>query len=344
MIRNARQCGLLWMVLIALAGLLEFPGAALIGQQAAQEKNTQSPAPVKRAQRPQFQPRDWDGIYFSNLFADGLVGPRPALQSGIASSAGPAATGATTGAATSANTAAGDEPANGTELAWNQLIGREAVEDEIKRLQQQLTGQVTTVTKFKTEYGTVRQSLAMLSLWFAVVADYQEEIRWREQAGAAQASFARAAANARVASDQAFQYAKARLDDLTQLVRGSSVQFPESAPEELDWSAVVDRTSMMVRLDEILAELKQNTANDDSIRENTDRILHQASLVAVMGRVMVQPNMDDADDEDYAKLSEKMTAASLAISQAVQSTDLELVRNSVNRLEQSCNKCHENWR
>jgi len=43
---------------------------------AVQDKTPKSP-PVKRVKRPHFTERDWDGIYFENLFEEGLVGERP---------------------------------------------------------------------------------------------------------------------------------------------------------------------------------------------------------------------------------------------------------------------------
>ena len=39
-----------------------------------QERKTKK---VTRIKRPTFTQRDWDGIYFENLFEEGLVGDRP---------------------------------------------------------------------------------------------------------------------------------------------------------------------------------------------------------------------------------------------------------------------------
>ncbi len=155
------------VIAICLIVLCIVSGA--VAASAVQERKTKK---VTRVKRPNFTERDWDGIYFENLFAEGLDGDRP-LNLNPATAANPVE--ATTGAVVEQNQVAG--PADG--LVWSSLIERSTLEDEVKRLQRKLTVDVTTPVKFKSDYAKAHQSYSMLSMLFAIIREYDQEVRWQ---------------------------------------------------------------------------------------------------------------------------------------------------------------------
>lgn len=173
-----------------------------------QERQKRQPRKVQRVKRPQFTERDWDGIYFENLFEQGLVGARPAPQIGPAKGA----TVPGKGEAESAGAAG--------EFAWSSFIAGATIEDEVKAIQAQLAKDVTTPVKFKSEYSKAHQSFSLLSMIFGVIREYDSDVRWKKFAPEAQISFERAAANSRVGTIQAYESCKRRNQDLTEMVRG----------------------------------------------------------------------------------------------------------------------------
>ena len=104
------------------------------------------------------------------------------------------------------------------------MISRSTVEDEVKRLQKQLSLDVTTPGKFKSDYAKAHQSFSILSMLFAVIAEYDEDVRWKKFAAEAQVSFEKAAANSRVGTIQAYESCRRRLEELTDMVRGSGTE------------------------------------------------------------------------------------------------------------------------
>lgn len=292
---------------------------------------------VTRARRPIFAERDWDGIYFENLFREGLVGPRPASGSLTEKTAGgPEAKG--TGGETGT-----EPPANG-QRGWAEVISGEAIENEVKRLQLQLEQDITTPVKFKTDYLKVRQTYSLLSMWFAIIHEYPDSVRWKQYAASVQPACWRAAAAARTDSDQAFQSARLRKEELQEMIRGGAFTDTEKPVERIDWSQVVDRVPTMTHLEASLADLKLRTASAGEFKSNTEEIFNQASAIAAIGRVLAQEEMEGGDDEDYRGLSQNMTASAMALIAACQLNDFESAAQAVNKLEQSCNKCHEDWR
>jgi hypothetical protein len=298
------------------------------------------PPVVRRAKRPQFSPRDWEGVYFENLFREGLVGERP--KPGAQSAARPAAK--PVGGAPVAPEKVAEQPAEAAAGGWSGVVAGEAVESEVKRLLLQLEQDVTTPIKFKTDYQKVRQAYSLLSMWFAIIFEYEGEVRWKQAAAVVQPACWRAAANARTDGEQAYQYARLRKEELQELVRGGSFGDAEKPIEAVDWSQVIDRVPTMLQLETSLNNLKTLTANKGDFEGGLEDVLQQASVIAVIGKVLAEEEMEGGDDEDYRGLASEMTKTAQNLLQACKLRDFDSAGKAVNQIEQSCNKCHEDWR
>lgn len=289
------------------------------------------PRRVERVKRPAFTEKDWDGIYFKNLFTEGLVGPRPESNSDKNTATPLAPTDSTT-----------DQPAT---FAWSKVIVGEAIENEVKSLEQTLQRQVTTPVKFKSEYAQARLSYSMLSMLFAIVREYEiEDIRWKKHAPVAQAAFGRAAVNARTGTQQAFQNAKLVREDLTEMVRGGTFRGSDKAPDQLEWPLVVDRSPLMERLQTAVNRLKPATSNQKEFTKNIDLVFHEANIVAAIGYVLIQKDMDEADEDEYAEYAIAMSKAASAMAAAVKDNNFEVASQSANTINQACSDCHGDWR
>ena len=293
-----------------------------------QERKTKK---VRRVQRPKFTQRDWDGVYFENLFEEGLVGDRP-------EKADPAMMAEST--QNNSNAAANADSANSSQSGWSEVVGRTTLEDEIKALQLQLATQITTPIKFKTEYGKAHQSFSMLSMMFAIIREYDDEVRWKKFGAAAQASFQKAAANSRVGTTQAFESCRTRKMDLEELVRGGNFASDDPVPDALDWSNVVDHSPIMDRLSESRDRMKEMTSAEGEFKSRIDELMHEAELVAAMSQVLIKENMPYADEDGYVEFAIQMSQHAEKISAACKNQDYEVASKFANAVRQSCDDCH----
>ena len=301
----------------------------------AQQQDTKSKKKIRkvtRVTRPTFE-EPKDDVWFEDVFKDGLVGPRPNANQAKAAAAQVASADKTS-----------DSDAAGTTNGWSALIDGATLEDEIKSLNQELAKSVTTPVKFKTAYNNVRQTMSMLSMAFAIVRDYDGDVRWKEHAGAAQAALAQAATNARSNANTSFNYCNARKFDLEDLVRGGSFAEVEKIPDELDWSAVIGRSETMVRLEMSDTMLKEWTADEATFGKQKAKIISEAQWVAAIADVIAKENMDDADVDEYVEFCVAMKDAAVNTVSATRNDDFEAASKFANLLSQSCNNCHEEWR
>lgn len=290
---------------------------------------------VTRVSRPSFTKADWDGIYFENIFEEALVGTRPIPQ---APGQGQIATNALDDRS---DRKGGDRI---EESRWLPMISAETIEDEIKSIQNSLAQDITTPVRFQTEYLKSHRSFSILSMLFAIISQYEDEIRWQEDAAAAQVSFWQAASNARVGTVQAFESCRRRLEVLTELIRGGKFSGDEKPLDDFQWNLVVTRNPLMHRLETSLDRLKERTSNENTFKNEAAQIRHESELVAAIGFVLAQETMTDAGDDEYNQYALEMQQAAMLLTRSVNNNDFQAASGAVNQISQSCDQCHGDWR
>jgi hypothetical protein len=316
------------LIIFALVIATSLSGA--LAAVAVQERKTKK---VTRVKRPQFTQRDWDGIYFEDLFEEGLVGDRPKrVDPGQQLS-------------TNGQVAGGSSSESADRVfAWSRYISGSTIEDEVKLIQAQLAKDITTPVKFKSEYDNAHQSFSILSMLFGIIREYDGDVRWKKFAGEAQASFERAAANSRVGTIQAYESCKRRKGDLEEMVRGGNFAGREKPPEQLDWSIVVDRTPIMVRLQQSRDALKQLTAAKGAFTSDVEKVYHESQLVAALAQTLVRENMMDIDDDEYVEFAKSMSGSANQLTEACENQGYESAATAANLMGQACDNCHDGRR
>lgn len=325
---------LLRMALLAF-GLVLAPGPSAVAQQ-------------RRARPPQYPKEAFRGVFFEDV-SEALRGERPRVEALGPSSTAPASRGGSNSTARSpnagpmnaANAAAGDASGGG----WPTLVDAVHLEDEVKRLKLQYDELVTTPSRFRSGgFQDARETLSILAMLMAVIADYEGRVRFQDDAGLARDLFARSAKNVTAGSDATFDEAKQRKADLQDLVNGTGLN--RTAPTAAtDWTLVGARIPLMNYLEDLLNEPLQSETNDAAaVEQSKEELDRAAALVAVVAEVLKQEGMDDADDPDYRQFSDAMQQAARDVRAALAENDAEGVRQAVGQLGQSCSACHEQYR
>lgn len=312
---------------VLLAGMML---SAILGGSTIAQRAVRKPDRVKP---PEFQADEFAGVFFTDATSQ--------LQ-------GTASLGAPDQGTEAAMAQTTDEALEGQSLAqgndvWKQLISGSTIEDLVKESKSRVDGIITTPAKFASGgYAEARKEFTLLGSLMGIIAQYPEEIRWKNSAPYARTVFARMAANCKVGTQPVYNEAKLRQQDLQDLLKGTKLN---GNPEETQWADTADRGPTMQILEWALREnLAPHTNNEDNFSNNLDEITKYAELVAVYGQILQFEGMTDADDETYAQYSAAMVSAAKETLKAVKSKDAELARTAVSKIDQSCNKCHETYR
>ncbi len=293
----------------------------------AQILKSQPTRKIMRVAKPMFTDDAGEGVFFRDVFEEALVGKRPPVPSA---------------SSLAADRVGGVDDSAGK--TWSRLISAATLEDEVKVLQQQLSRDLTTVSRFRSDHAKIQKSFEQLSLMFGVVREYDGKIRWKADAAVVQKSFETAAVSARAGDETGFASSKRSVEDLVQLVRGDRFPGKAKPPEKLDWSSVTGHSPIMKRLQVLQDEIKVATSNESDFKKQQPAIIHTAELIAMMAEAVQQEDMDYADDEEYVAYAKQMSAAAIAAAKASRNSNYELLSNAVNGVGQSCADCHGDFR
>jgi hypothetical protein len=290
-------------------------------------------APPKRVRPPQWTPKTLE--LFHPDARQKLVGPRPAWGAApVVAADDPAAE--------SAEPAASPGPAQKSD--WSKVIAADVLENEIKGSLGPLEVALSSSADFKGGgFKEVRERFSLLAALFAVIAEYDGDVRWQKQAVAARDRFARAGFNAKVASDAVFQEARARLDDLETLLQGGNVA---AAPAgDSDWTELADRPALMVRMERAENQtLRPAASSAAEFRRLRDKVRQEAQVLAALARLIRGEGYEYADDETYLKYAEALERQAHELAEAAEKDDYRNARKAAADAHKSCDECHADYR
>lgn len=316
------RCSIRWLSCLVMVG---FCAAVL-----AQTPRGGGP----RAKRPKFD-KSTD-VFFDDLFTK-LVGERPTSLKG----------GSVPALASGAPGRNSESPAAaGKQYAWSRIISASTIEDEIKAIKLALDKNVTTPSDFAGRgHKPVRRDLSMAAMLFAVIGEFDGEVRWKKDAASVRDLFARTAANAKAGGNaQVYNEAKLRKADLTDLLGGNTPAAKEAEPNA-NWPQVCDRSPLMQRLEESFdVKIAPLTANKDEFTKHKDALRHEAELLAAISDVLNKEGMQDADDATYRGFADAMKQAGLDIVDAIKLDNYDKSREATGVITKACSACHESYR
>lgn len=317
--RNARRTVQL-LIALCLVSICSFAAFA------------QSRKAANRAKLPTFDPAKTNRIFFPDVFAR-LDGERPANPNvRVAQNSSVTVPGG------------GDAPV-AQSYAWSKIISGPTLEDEVKAIKLATDKNITTPQDFAGRgYKEVRRDFSVLAMLFAIINEYDEDVRWKKDAAAARDIFARTASNAKAGNNNVYNESKKRKDELMDLINGSSLSMkPED--EANDWERIADRSPLMQRLavgqEEKLAKW---TSSEDTFGEEIEGVLHEAEIIAAIAEALTREGMEDGEDETYAEFANLMKTSALNVAAAVKSNNAEQARKATGEIAKACSDCHDNYR
>jgi len=289
-------------------------------------------AQERRAPPPTFTTDQLRGVFFENL-DHAIRGKRPAL-SALRRTHAPAPD----------PTGVASDPRISNDDRWSRLIGPASLEDEVKRIKLHFDSVVTTPSAFNSGgYQEARVDLTALATLFAVIDQHSGEVRWKKHAASARDLIARTATNCKAGSTQVYNEAKLRKADLQDLISGSGLSSRDGKPID-DWSKIADRSPLMEYAEALIETLEDATNSVGSINGKTDQISRYGELIAMLGEVLTREGMEDADDEDYVKLSRVMVGSAQGLASSLERPNGKEIQSAVGSIRKSCDACHEQYR
>ncbi len=289
--------------------------------------------PVRRAARPKFSSDAGSDVFFANALKEGLRGKRPEHLGKKAAGAEVADTG---------NGGAEGTLARG---GWSGLISAETIQDAVKSAKMELDRIITQPAAFASGGNrAARLQFVSLTALFAIIAEYDGDVRWKDDAIAARERCRNAAGVCKVGSVQAFNAAKSAKDEIADLIGGNRmVGGGEATPNA--WQDLTDRSSLMQKLEALNDDVIQpGVSNDANLQSQSSEILAAVELSAAISEILMKDGMDDAGDEDYDGYCRQIQQAAKDIANALKQRNGSAARSASGSISKACSECHESYR
>jgi hypothetical protein len=308
----------------------------------AQQPGSKKPAIAKPAGlKPQrAKPPVWDGRSKGAFFEDAksaLVGERPNYGSGPAAG--------TTDVPMPGDSSSGSDAPPAGVFAWSKIISPEVIEDEVKTIAKGVNESVVNPQQYAGGgYKVGQDHFSMLAVLFAIIGEYDGDVRWKRNAIPAREEFAAAGFGSRVGSIQAFNQAKLAKEDLANMIGGQTIQGKDGEAKAA-WGKVAYRPPLMRRL-KIAQEEKLNgwTASAGEFKKHNAEILHEAQLLAALAEVISRDGFEYADDDTYVGHCKDLKKAALDVVDAVKQNNADNARKAMGAVAKTCTACHDGYR
>lgn len=311
-----------WILALGLAALLYADARAQARQ-------------PPRARRPDWSKTDTKDVFFDDAVEEALQGERPSAPKADDGTDGTVQPGPGSATQNSKKTS-----------VWERLVTAEALEGEIKAQSIVFRSAVMNQAHFAREGATAaEESLMIVAIGFSVVADFQEDVRWKDNAAAMRNELGRAVIALSATDVEAnirFDAAVAARAIIQETLNGSRIT---SASPPLARSDFADRHAIMTRLEIALEQrLAPALANARSFAADAEMVNHESQWIALLATVLGEADMPDAEADDYQGWLADLTRTAGRLRQAVSTKDLPIAREAFAAAQRACAACHDNYR
>jgi hypothetical protein len=235
-------------------------------------------------------------------------------------------------------------PAAGGENSWATLITAATIDEEVKSIRNFLNENVHSVGTFNSSMLMIPPKAAALGAVAGIVMEHPESISWKDDAKYVRdlAKKMNSSVLQRGAKDQK------RIEELYDAVDATlSRSKPaglEEPPESDSFAEVAEMRLLMMRMEEAEKRLKTEAGNESTMGEKKAMVAHEASMMAVMAKIVSMPAYGYGDDPKFTGYANEVLKASQDIKTAAESGDFAGYESALTRVSTTCSNCHSDYK
>jgi hypothetical protein len=235
-------------------------------------------------------------------------------------------------------------PAAGGEDSWGTLITAATIDEEVKSIRNFLNENVHSVGTFNSSMLMIPPKAAALGAVAEIVMEHPEAVPWKDDAKYVRdlAKKMNSSALQRGAKDQK------RIEELYDAVDATlSRSKPaglEEPPESDSFAEVAEMRLLMMRMEEAEKRLKTEAGNESTMNEKKAMVAHEASMLAVMAKIVAMPGYGYGDDAKFTGYAKEVLKASQDAKTAAESGDFAAYESALTRVSTTCSNCHSDFK
>ncbi|MBD3675527.1 MAG: cytochrome c [Planctomycetaceae bacterium] len=230
------------------------------------------------------------------------------------------------------------------QVAWEELIPMEELDNEIKSIRNFLTPTLQTVGAYNREYKKIPMQGNTMAALAQIALNHPGEALWKDQAAALRDISYNLANSADAPGRAGYDAASLQFENLLQIFNGSEPTLEEEPDPNLDFSEKADRGPLMRRMEEAFNWLSSNTPTPSAFVDVKEKAKHETIVLGALTKVTGDKSYLFADEPDYQGHVKDMMAAITQMRKAIDDEDHDSFREGVSTLTKKCAECHTDYR
>jgi hypothetical protein len=227
---------------------------------------------------------------------------------------------------------------------WKDLISGEDLQEEVKRIRNDLTSGLQGQGQYNAHYKEIQIQGAVLAGLAAIAAKHPEPPSWKAKAKFVRDAASDVASKSKGLGAKPYEETAKSFDKVKALLDGNTPADLGESADDVPLSEVASRKGLMGRMDLAEQWMRSNVANESVLKKEAEKVSHEASVLATLSKMVATEGYDSADEDDYKDFAKKMVEASLDISKAAKAGDMAGFNDGMSRVKKQCDGCHLGYR
>jgi hypothetical protein len=241
-------------------------------------------------------------------------------------------------------TLTGDSPPPSGGSEWPTLISGDVMAAETKTIKNSLTDKLANKGRYDSTYKELRVDAAELTCLAGIAPEHPNAPNWKKDAKYVRDMASQIALGSTANGEKFFNKVRPSFDKLEELLAGSKPGGIEEAADKVPFSEVAPRNFLMIRMERAYNAMKANINTEAIFKKESEKVNHEASILAFLSTIIRSPGYNDADDDDYKKFAEQITKSSLEMEAAAKNQDYSAYTGALDRCYKACSDCHQNFK
>lgn len=227
---------------------------------------------------------------------------------------------------------------------WSAYIAMEQVQDESKRVRNQLKSLLQTPAAYSADFEVVKMDGAVMAALAIIVSESGDGVNWKPNAGYIRDYGFEIYDAAKGPAKPNFDKTLVAFENLQSVFDGSIPAGAASPAATRPYSEVASRYYVMRRMKLAFDALKLNINTEAKLKSEQEAALLEAMMLAAMSKVVASKDYSSADEPEYQAFMQEILSNCQAATAAIKDQQFEAFSNAMNAIDVTCKNCHSQYK
>lgn len=226
---------------------------------------------------------------------------------------------------------------------WKSIISMEQITEETKRIRQQLTAALQSVSTYNGNVDNLKMNGSVVAALASIAPLHTEDVTWKKNAHILRAYGEQLFASAEGLGKEPYTRSQNAAEAIDAVLSGNVPGDAGDPPVTKPYGEAINRRGVMFRMRDAADWMKSNVDTEAVFEKEQERIRLEAAVLAALVKIIADPSYESAEEEDYAKPARDVLEAAVEVQAAVEEKAFPKFQGAMNKIKKACDACHQNY-